>query len=271
MLIANVLSRYADYIFDSDIQSLDSFEAWLGTLAYTFQIYFDFSGYSDMAIGFGKIMGFNFPENFNNPYISQNISEFWRRWHITLGRWMKYYLYIPLGINKVKTEARLYFNLIFVFFVSGLWHGAAWNFVIWGLYHGVFLILDRIFLVKILQKAGKYISILFTFFVTIIGWVIFRLENLDDIMLFYKKMFSFKASSIIISDIHDIVIILIVAVIFSFITLFKYGLKIEELVFCKEYSKKLKFVLFIGCLILLLLSLGSIAGSKFNPFIYFRF
>lgn len=137
VLIANVLGAEADKAFAFSQDELTSNIAWIGILAYTFQIYFDFSGYSDMAIGLGRMMGFKFPENFNNPYVSQNITEFWRRWHITLGRFMRDYLYIPLGGNRV-TVSRMYFNLAFVFIVSGFWHGAAWNFLIWGAYHGFF-------------------------------------------------------------------------------------------------------------------------------------
>ena len=145
VLIANVMAEQADLIFGSDYSVLSTTNAWLGMLAYTFQIYFDFSGYSDMAIGLGKMMGFKFPENFNSPYVARSISEFWRRWHITLGDFMRDYLYIPLGGNRVKLKYRLYFNLWIVFILSGLWHGASWNYLIWGAYHGVFLILDRLF------------------------------------------------------------------------------------------------------------------------------
>ena len=165
VLIANVLGAEADKAFALSEELLTSNIAWIGILAYTFQIYFDFSGYSDMAIGLGRMMGFTFPENFNNPYVSQNITEFWRRWHITLGRFMRDYLYIPLGGNRVSIK-RMYFNLAFVFVVSGFWHGAAWNFIIWGAFHGLFLILDRLFLLKFYDKIGKYPSIIITFLLT---------------------------------------------------------------------------------------------------------
>jgi alginate O-acetyltransferase complex protein AlgI len=141
VLIANVLGEQVDKIFALSGGDLTSSLAWIGIVAYTFQIYYDFSGYSDMAIGLARMIGFDFPENFNNPYISQSITEFWRRWHMTLGRFMKDYLYIPLGGNKVST-VRLYFNLWVVFLLSGLWHGAAWNFVLWGAYQGIFLVAD---------------------------------------------------------------------------------------------------------------------------------
>ena len=142
VLIANVLAQQVDIIFATAPGELAAGTAWIGMLAYTMQIYFDFSGYSDMALGLGRMFGFSFPENFNFPYISQSFTEFWKRWHITLGHWMKDYLYIPLGGNR-QGEGRTYLNLVIVFFLSGLWHGAAWTFVVWGLYHGLFLILDN--------------------------------------------------------------------------------------------------------------------------------
>ena len=142
VLIANVMAEQADLIFSSNLNELTTPMAWIGMIAYTFQIYFDFSGYSDMAIGLGRMMGFRFPENFNAPYISTSITEFWRRWHMTLSGFMRDYLYIPLGGSRVNSNGRLYFNLALVFLLSGLWHGASWNFVIWGAFHGFFLILD---------------------------------------------------------------------------------------------------------------------------------
>lgn len=148
VLIANTLGAQADAVFALNYNEIPAFTAWLGILAYTFQIYFDFSGYSDMALGLGKLLGFKFPENFNNPYTSGSITEFWRRWHITLGNWMRNYLYIPLGGNRVPSKKRLYFNLWFVFLASGLWHGASWSFVVWGAFHGFFLVLERLGLKK---------------------------------------------------------------------------------------------------------------------------
>ena len=186
VLIANVMGEQADLIMN-DITELDFSTAWVGILAYTFQIYFDFSGYSDMAIGLGKMMGFKFPENFNSPYTASSISEFWRKWHITLGNFMKDYLYIPLGGNKVSSKFRLYFNLWIVFLLSGLWHGASWNFVLWGAYHGLFLILDRLFLLKFYEKIGRIFSVIITFIIVIIGWVIFRIEDSQNIFIFISN------------------------------------------------------------------------------------
>ena len=190
VLIANVMGAQADAIMNSGMP-INTYLAWVGALAYTMQIYFDFSGYSDMAIGLAKMFGFRLPENFNSPYISQSITEFWRRWHITLGNWMRNYLYIPLGGNRVGSPIRLYANLWLVFLASGLWHGASWNYVIWGAYHGCFLIMDRLFLNKIYTFIGKYLSVAITFFWVVVGWVIFRIENAEKLKAYLKTMFSF--------------------------------------------------------------------------------
>lgn len=270
VLIANVLGVEADKIFAIDPQVMSSGTAWIGIMAYTFQIYFDFSGYSDMAIGLGRMIGFSFPENFDNPYISRSITEFWRRWHITLGRWMRDYLYIPLGGNKVGSKWRLYLNLWLVFLISGLWHGAAWNFVIWGAYHGLFLILDRLFLQKILDKIGKFPSIVFTFFVASIGWVLFRSVNLDYALGFLKRLFAFDFKDTLYVS-REFVVCLVFAVFFSFITSIGIGKRIENRLLYSPYSKTQYFIILFIVLILFVLSLSSIIASGFNPFIYFRF
>ncbi len=270
VLIANVMAEQADMIFDSHLPRQSSANMWLCILAYTFQIYFDFSGYSDMAIGLGRMMGFRFPENFNSPYVAQSISEFWRRWHITLGSFMRDYLYIPLGGNRVSSKKRLYFNLWIVFLLSGLWHGASWNFVLWGAYHGVFLILDRLFLLNLLKKAGKIPATVFTFFVNIVGWLIFRLENIGEISLFLSKMFSFNSSAIDMIPAFRLVGVL--AFLFSFWVIFPKGKQIEQFFFFKEnYSARQHVGLFILSCLLFILSISSITSSDFNPFIYFRF
>jgi alginate O-acetyltransferase complex protein AlgI len=260
----------ADKIFAMNPDLMNSSVAWIGILAYTFQIYFDFSGYSDMAIGLGKMIGFSFPENFNNPYVSRSISEFWRRWHITLGRWMMDYLYIPLGGNRVKSKSRLYFNLWFVFLVSGLWHGAAWTFIAWGAFHGLFLILDRLFLLKVLDKIGKLPALIFTFLVTMIGWVIFRSVNLDFAFAYIGKLFSFKFGHAGYLD-TEFIVILIVAVLFSFITAIKPGKKLEDKILYQQYPNRRYLIMSICCMILLIVCVADISSSGFNPFIYFRF
>jgi alginate O-acetyltransferase complex protein AlgI len=271
VLIANVMGAKADEILSMDFLNLDTTTAWIGILAYTFQIYFDFSGYSDMAIGIGRMIGFKFPENFDNPYISRSITEFWRRWHMTLGSWMKNYLYIPLGGNRVKTNMRLYFNLWFVFLLSGLWHGAAWNFVIWGAFHGFFLVTERLFLSNLLKKAGNAISLIYTFFITIMGWVIFRIENYQDAFVFYKRLFAFDFDYY--DFYHDIEFTfwLILSALFSFFIILPYGKKLQQKIFYSDYNRTGLLIGFILSVLLVFLCVSSIATSDFNPFIYFRF
>jgi alginate O-acetyltransferase complex protein AlgI len=270
VLIANHMGLQADSIFAMNYSDIDMVTAWIGILAYTFQIYFDFSGYSDMAIGLAKMIGFKFPENFNNPYVSKSITEFWRRWHISLGAWMKNYLYIPLGGNKVATRGRLYFNLWFVFLASGLWHGASWNFLIWGAYHGLFLVLERSFLLHVYGKIGKLPSTLITFFIVVIGWIFFRIEKTSDAIVFLKRLFSFDLGRAIAFDLEFIVFFLI-AVFFAFFTYFRLGIKIQDSIYFNEYNNKKHIGVGVVAIILLMLCVGSITAFGFNPFIYFRF
>jgi alginate O-acetyltransferase complex protein AlgI len=270
ILIANVMGEQADKIFAMDIAGLDTYTAWIGILSYTFQIYFDFSGYSDMAIGLAKMFGFKFPENFNNPYISQSITEFWRRWHMTLGAWMRNYLYIPLGGNRVNSKFRLYFNLWLVFLASGLWHGASWSFVLWGAYHGVFLVLERAFLLKVYDKIGKFPSTILTFFFVIIGWVFFRIESLSDGISFVKRMFAFEFVPNIEFGTQYFTIFTI-AIIFSFFVYTKFGQKIQDMIYHNDYSISRHILISSVTLLLLIISISSITSSGFNPFIYFRF
>lgn len=269
-LIANQMGLHADAVFALDFTALNSYTAWMGILAYTFQIYFDFSGYSDMAIGISKMIGFKIPENFNNPYTSQSITEFWRRWHISLGNWMRNYLYIPLGGNRVLTKQRLYFNLWFVFLASGLWHGASWSFVIWGAYHGLFLVLERICLQKFYTRIGKLPSTIITFLIVVVGWVFFRVEKISEAWAFIKRLFVF--------DFHDVHwfdsefhLYFFIAIIFAFITYSKMGQKIQDAVYFNAYNKNKHFALATISLVLLILSISSISALGFNPFIYFRF
>lgn len=270
VLIANVMAEQAEAIFESDYNQLTWANAWLGTIAFTFQIYFDFSGYSDMAIGLGKMMGFKFPENFDAPYTSKSITEFWKRWHITLGKFMRDYLYIPLGGNKV-TNSRLYANLIMVFLLSGLWHGASWNFVIWGGFHGFFLILDRLFLLKVTKKIGDFASIALTFFITMIGWVIFKIEDLGALKIFLKKMFTYDGVWEW-SNTHSFHLMLIIAFVLSFAYPFKIGKKLELYFYQKNsYFLKEHFIFSGVSILLFILCISYITTSGFNPFIYFRF
>ena len=269
VLIANTLAVLADEVFAMDYLTMASGTAWMGILAYTFQIYFDFSGYSDMAIGIGQMLGFQFSENFNAPYISQSISEFWKRWHITLGGFMKEYLYIPLGGNRVS-KGRTFFNLWIVFLISGLWHGAAWTFVLWGVFHGTFLILDRLFMVDFLKKIGKFPSIMLTFLTVVLGWVLFRADTVGDALSFYRALFAFRTgTSVSLSS--QCLLFFILAIVFSFLPALKAGNRWMNLFFDKSPSNSRTIVLFIVSILLFFLSVGALSVTDFNPFIYFRF
>lgn len=271
VLIANVLGAEADKIFDSSFQLINTADAWLGIIAYTFQIYFDFSGYSDMAIGIARMLGFTFPENFNSPYTSQSITEFWQRWHITLGRWMRDYLYIPLGGNRVESKKRLYFNLAFVFFISGLWHGASWTFIVWGCYHGFFLIMERMFLNSFYAKIGKLPSMFITFFIVMIGWVFFRAEEMGDAMLYLNKLFVIDLHPTNQIYLTDFYVIIGIAAILSFMNIFKFQQIIEKSIYFDLYNNKRTLILGMICYALLILSASAMVSASFNPFIYYRF
>ena len=177
VLIANSIGALWTAVKSTDISQVSVVSSWLGILAFTFQIYFDFSGYSDMAIGLGKMMGFHFPENFNYPYLSKSISEFWRRWHITLGSWFKSYVYFPLGGNR-KGMPRTIMNLAITWFLTGVWHGASWNFILWGSLYGVVIILEKLFLGKWLQKIPAVFCHIYTMLLVILGWVLFDTADL---------------------------------------------------------------------------------------------
>jgi alginate O-acetyltransferase complex protein AlgI len=269
-IIANTLGMQADAVFKLAPEQIDTAAAWVGALAYTFQIYFDFSGYSDMAIGLGKIMGFKLPENFNNPYTSGSITEFWRRWHITLGTWMKNYLYIPLGGNKVN-GLKLYRNLIIVFLLSGLWHGASWNFVLWGAYHGLFLVLERLFLGKLFQKLGKFIAVPITFLIVLTGWVIFRNENLHDGLSIIKQMYAFNFFDGKFTINNDFMCMAILASLLSLFAISQKTKSIQEKIYGQDFSNTGKWLAVIGSILLFYISLSYISALDFNPFIYFRF
>ena len=280
VLIANVLAWPVDQIFSLPDSQLSMGLAWLAIICYTFQIYFDFSGYSDMAIGLGEIFGFTFPENFKYPYISQSIQQFWHRWHISLSTWFRDYLYIPLGGNQ-QGNVRTYFNLITVFFLCGLWHGASWTFVIWGLYHGIFLLAERLFLKKRLASLYRPIRHGYAFIVVLFGWLIFRAETFPKLITFSKAMVGMGSPfdispSIFIYLNSKIVVILLLAIVGStpwltYIEAYfqayvkKSSRNTAPLLFAKE------MVVLFFCISIFTFSLMSISASTHNPFIYFRF
>jgi alginate O-acetyltransferase complex protein AlgI len=287
VLIANVLGQQADRIFALAPEALPTAVAWVGALAYTLQIYFDFSGYSDMALGLGRLMGFQFPENFNSPYVARSITEFWQRWHITLGRWMRDYLYIPLGGNRVH-PSRLYVNLWTVFILSGFWHGAAWNFLAWGAYHGFFLVLDRLFLLKVYRKIGA-LSIVPTFAITVVGWVFFRADTLAGALAYLGRLVGYLpapppvgwdvAPAAVVSPPADwqqfdaqFWALLALGLVFAFMNALP-SLERRNLGLLAAHTLSVRRSVAVGlaAAVLLVLSASSVVGSSFNPFIYFRF
>ncbi len=272
VIFANTLAYIADTIFNSNIELLNMPIAWLGAICYTLQIYFDFSGYSDMAIGLGKMFGFEFMENFNLPYISESITEFWRRWHISLSTWFKEYLYIPLGENR-KGKIRTYINLLIVFLATGIWHGASWNFVVWGLFNGLFLVIERIKLKELLDKNKlKFVNHIYALLVIIFGWVLFRADTLRSalqymkIMIIPSKQLANFDTSLIINNRN--IIMIIVVILFSGIlqTIFN-KLKNKEKI--KEVYHRYFEVIVIS--LLMFISIMMLASNTYNPFIYFRF
>ncbi len=267
ILIANIMGNLSDTLLDN-IEKSPMIFSWGATICFALQIFFDFSAYSDMAIGLGRIFGFTFLENFNYPYISTSIQEFWRRWHISLSSWFKDYLYIPLGGNR-NGLTRTYINLLIVFFATGLWHGASWNFVIWGLFHGAFLILERTKIVStILQKAPIVIKRTYTLVVVLVGWVFFDILSLNDALTHITYMFSMDFSyweTILFYINTQDLVIFIIAICFcfppktngteKFFNTTTSGVIISDM--CK--------------IALFLISISYMFGSSFNPFIYFRF
>jgi len=269
MLIANCFASVADNIFKYDVSELSTPVVWIGIVSYTFQIYFDFSGYSDMAIGLGKMFGFDFLENFNYPYISKSIKDFWRRWHISLSTWFRDYLYIPLGGNKLGVF-NTYRNLFIVFLITGLWHGASWNFVVWGLFHGTFLIIEKLGFDTILNKLWKPFQHVYTLLVVLIGWVFFRSKDLSYATSYIKKMFVYDAGNESISSVinyfymnNEYYFTLIFAVLFSMPVFLKINNILE-----KRRFIYIRPIVYFG---LFFLTLIYVAASSYNPFIYFKF
>ncbi len=272
VFIANVLGREADAIFNNENYSaISSYTAWFGALCYAMQIYFDFSGYSDMAIGIARMLGFRLPENFNRPYISKSITEFWQRWHITLGSWMRNYLYIPLGGNR-KSPVRTYLNLWTVFLFSGLWHGASWSFILWGMYHGIWMVIERIGMLRPKIKLPTFFSMFFCFILVLLGWVLFRIENWNDAFCYYERMFD--VGTFVVSRPNSLVYAsLFVAVFISFSAALKPLKVLADTLWYEPNFKKTKPMVWLSIfsILVFVLCVSRIAGNDFNPFIYFRF
>lgn len=271
IIIANSCGELADSIMTQPLDSINTPIAWLGIISYSFQIYFDFSGYSDMAIGLGRMFGFKFLENFNFPYISKSIQEFWRRWHISLSTWFRDYVYIPLGGNRTSA-AKTYLNLLIVFLLTGIWHGATWSFIVWGLFHGLFLIVEKLGLSKFLIKLPKIAQWLYTTAVVLIGWVLFRIEELPDAINYIAKLFGAGNTNNhhLVSHLNrERIIILLLAVLLSSSLFSRLKNKLDSLKLSNSYlfNSLSDFAL----ISLFIYSVVYINSGSYNPFIYFRF
>jgi len=269
VLLANNIGLLWEQIRQVPPSELPVLTAWLGIIAFALQIYFDFSGYSDMAIGLGKMFGFTFPENFCHPYISRSMTEFWRRWHISLGTWFRQYVYIPLGGNRSGRQV-LYRNLFAVWFLTGLWHGAAWNFVLWGLYNGLIIALEKTFLLKRLCRAPRFLGHAYAIFLILLGWVLFAFDNLTAAAHYLQAMFGlsgggiFDNQSLYYCYTHAALILIALFASTPLGGTFKQRLL--------ERSAPLYYTAAVlSCLLVLFLSTAYLVDAAYNPFLYFRF
>lgn len=281
VLIANNIGAVADHIYSLPVETLPAGLLWLGMLTYTLQIYYDFSAYSDMAIGLGRMFGFHFLENFSYPYCSRSIQEFWRRWHISLSSWFRDYLYIPLGGNR-KGTGRMYFNLVMVFFLCGLWHGASWTFVVWGLYHGLFLVLERGFLGRLIHRLPLPMRHLYALLVVMVGWVFFRAETLGQAIDYLSGLTNFAAAPYLDAKLFatmntEFFIALVFGILFSYPVMPRIVSVYERVRGKASLQKQLVIdgaaaagALVMMTFIIVYSSAQLISGSH-NPFLYFRF
>ena len=269
VLIANNVGALWELIQSGGLIQMSVASYWIGIIAYTFQIYFDFSGYSDMAIGLAEVFGLYFDENFDLPYIAKSITEFWRRWHMTLSAWFRDYVYIPLGGNRKGMLIQIR-NILIVWALTGFWHGASWNFIMWGLYFGVILIIEKLFLLKLLVKIPKFIQHLYALFFIVIGWVIFYFEDMGRIGEYLKGMFGFGGVPLInntaLYNLISYALIFAIAIICSTSFINKLVKKIDDS--DKLYVKILGTVFYI---VIFLVSVSYLVNSTYNPFLYFRF
>lgn len=274
VLLSNSLGMLADSVFGMQTYQLTVVSTWLGILAYSLQIFFDFSGYSDMAIGLGKMFGFEFLENFNYPYISQSASEFWRRWHISLGSWFRDYVYFPLGGSR-RGNVRTYINLFIVWFLTGFWHGASWTFIAWGLYFGLLIGMEKSYLGKLLNKVPRFVRHIYLLLVVMIGWVFFRADSFSYSIEFIKNMF-FMGTNVIFdgvaaSYINDYWFVLVLSMIFCMPIVDWFRRKIEvanDKILESNISYVLNSVVYTGIFLIVIFKL---VNSTYNPFLYFRF
>lgn len=271
VLLANNIGNLWDTIKAVNPENMSVLSAWLGIIAFTFQIYFDFSGYSDMAIGLGKMFGFNFEENFNYPYISKSVTEFFRRWHISLGTWFREYVYIPLGGNRCSTYKHIR-NILVVWILTGLWHGASYNFMLWGLYYGVILILEKIFLKKYIDRLPAFIQHIYTLLIVITGWVIFSFEDMGQLGRYLKTMFNVTGGEIYddqsIYLLYTHVVLLIILIVASTPAAKKLVNRLFEIIKSEAVKTVLANVFYV---VVFAMVIAYLVDSSYNPFLYFRF
>ncbi len=266
MILANTMGELADIMFNYP-ENIGWISAWVGIACYTFQIFYDFSSYSDMAIGLGEIFGFHFPENFNYPYVALSMQDFWRRWHMSLTKWFRDYLYIPLGGNR-KGNARTLINNVIVFFFTGLWHGASWNYIFWGLYHGAFMLCEKKW--KYLEKIPRAVRRIYVLLITMIGWVFFRADNMTAALKYIGELFSFDFFNLkfLLLQINNwYIVVFLLAILFSSPIIKKIALKCKTKIGNGVYD----FLCDSAYIALFIVSVCFISGAKFNPFIYFKF
>ena len=269
VLIANSVGQLWDTVIGLEPSQMTVLTSWLGIIAFSLQIYFDFSGYSDMAIGLGRMFGFEFNINFNYPYISQSVTEFWRRWHISLGSWFREYLYIPLGGNRVSTWKHLR-NIFIVWFCTGFWHGANWNFIIWGLYFGVLLVLEKTFLLKVLSAIPRFFRHIYLLLIVIVSWVFFAIEDVSVCLDYLGNMFFMNGLPLY--DDRAVYLLYTNAFIISIAILFSMPLfnRIAEKLRTKNETFYQVICLAV-CLFVWFASTASLVSNSYNPFLYFRF
>ena len=269
VLIANNLALVWASVKASPDLKMSAITAWLGIIAFTLQIYFDFSGYSDMAIGLGNMFGFKWAENFNYPYISKSAPEFWRRWHISLGNWFKTYIYFPLGGSKCSAKKHLR-NIFVVWMVTGLWHGASWNFVVWGLYFGLIIYLEKVKLAKILQKLSPKIQLFYCLLIVVLGWVMFDLQGISQIASFYSRLLVFGSSGFIDGNALYILKTSWKLFVLAIIGASPFVLGLINNV-KSRFGRGGYAFLSVCYLLIVLLSVASLVGDSYSPFLYFKF
>lgn len=268
VLLANNIGIVWNQVAAQPVDSLPLLMAWLGIIAFAFQIYFDFNGYSDMAIGLGLMFGFRFNENFNFPYISQSITEFWRRWHISLGTWFRKYVYIPLGGNRDGLLKQLR-NIAIVWMLTGIWHGASWNFLLWGVYFGIILMLEKWFVLRLLERCPTSIKHSYAIILILLGWVLFAQESLPQITAYFQALFG--ANGAVAWNNQSLYMLYTNAILLLILIVSSIPVNKLSIITSKQHTTSMQIITFVWHIVLLLASIAYLVDASFNPFLYFRF